>query len=69
LSNVNVKLPYDIISIIGAHKNIENESKILIATELYREGEISSGKAAELADLPFEGIHFKSQGKMHIRII
>jgi len=54
LSNVNVKLPYDIIGIIGAHKNIENESKILIATELYREGEISSGKAAELADLPFE---------------
>ncbi|KAF5422138.1 MAG: putative antitoxin, contains HTH domain [Candidatus Methanomarinus sp.] len=54
MSNVNVKLPYDIISIIGAHKNIENESKILIATELYREGEISSGKAAELADLPFE---------------
>ncbi|MCD4845572.1 MAG: UPF0175 family protein [Methanosarcinales archaeon] len=54
MSNVNVKLPYDIIGIIGAHKNIENESKILIATELYREGEISSGKAAELADLPFE---------------
>lgn len=54
LSSINVKLPYDIKSIIGAHKSIEKESRILIATELYREGEISSGKAAELADLPFE---------------
>jgi len=32
----------------------EKESRILIATELYREGEISAGKAAELADMPFE---------------
>ena len=54
MSNVNVKLPYDIKSIIGVHKNIEKESRTLIATELYREGEISSGKAAELADMPFE---------------
>ena len=54
MSNVKVKLPYDIISIIGANKSIEKESRILIATELYREGEISSGKAAELAGLPFE---------------
>jgi predicted HTH domain antitoxin len=54
LSNVKVRLPYDIIDIIGANKSIEKESRILIATELYREGEISSGKAAELAGLPFE---------------
>ena len=52
--NVNVKLPYAIKSIIGAHKSIEKESRILIATELYREGKISLGKAAELADMPFE---------------
>jgi predicted HTH domain antitoxin len=54
LSNVEVQLPYDIISIIGADKSIEKESRILIAAELYREGEISSGKAAEIAGLPFE---------------
>jgi predicted HTH domain antitoxin len=51
---VIVRLPYDIKSIIGEQKSIEKESLILIATELYREGEISVGKAAELADLPFE---------------
>jgi predicted HTH domain antitoxin len=54
LSNITVKIPSDIVDIIGVHKNIEKESRMLIATELYREGEISVGKAAELADLPFE---------------
>ncbi|MCJ7616292.1 MAG: UPF0175 family protein [Desulfobacterales bacterium] len=54
LSSVTIKLPYDIKSIIGEQKSIETESRILIATELYREGEISVGKAAELADMPFE---------------
>ena len=51
---MTVRLPYDIKSIIGEQKSIEKESLILIATELYREGEISVGKAAELADMPFE---------------
>ncbi|HYN45022.1 MAG TPA: UPF0175 family protein [Candidatus Limnocylindrales bacterium] len=54
MSTVVVRLPYEIKSIIGEQKSIEKESRILIATELYREGEISVGKAAELADLPFE---------------
>ncbi len=54
MSNITVKIPSAIVDIIGEHKNIEKESRMLIATELYREGEISVGKAAELADLPFE---------------
>ena len=54
MSTVVVRLPYEIKSIIGEQKSIEKESLILIATELYREGEISVGKAAELADMPFE---------------
>jgi predicted HTH domain antitoxin len=54
VSSVTIRLPYDIKSIIGEQKSIEKESRILIATELYREGEISAGKAAELADMPFE---------------
>lgn len=54
MSTVIVRLPYDMKSIIGEQKSIEKESLILIATELYREGEISVGKAAELADMPFE---------------
>ncbi|MCE8429774.1 MAG: UPF0175 family protein [Candidatus Methanoperedens sp.] len=54
MSTVVVRLPYEIKSIIGEQKSIEKESLILIATELYREGEISVGKAAELANMPFE---------------
>jgi predicted HTH domain antitoxin len=54
MSNITVKIPSEMVGIIGAHKDIEKESRMLIATELYREGEISVGKAAELADLPFE---------------
>jgi predicted HTH domain antitoxin len=54
LPNITVKIPSDIVDIIGEGKNIEKESRMLIATELYREGEISVGKAAELAGLPFE---------------
>jgi len=54
LSNITVEIPSDIIGIIGEHKNIEKESRMLIATELYREGEISVERAAELADLSFE---------------
>lgn len=54
MSNITIKIPHDIINVIGAHKNAEKESRLLIATELYREGEISAEKAAELASLPFE---------------
>jgi predicted HTH domain antitoxin len=54
LSNVTIKIPYDVINIIGKHKDIEKESRLLIAAELYREGEVSMGKAAEIANLPFE---------------
>lgn len=54
MSNITIKIPHDIINVIGARKNVEKESRLLIATELYREGEISVGKAAELANLPFE---------------
>jgi predicted HTH domain antitoxin len=54
LSSISVKIPSGIVGIIGKHKSIEKESRILIVTELYREGEISIGRAAELAALPFE---------------
>ena len=35
-------------------KNLENEIKLLISLELYREGKISLGKAAEIAGLSIE---------------
>jgi predicted HTH domain antitoxin len=54
LSGATIEIPQDILGIIGKHKDIEKESRMLIAAELYREGEISAGKAAELANLPYE---------------
>ncbi|MFO7966315.1 MAG: UPF0175 family protein [Archaeoglobaceae archaeon] len=48
--NVRIELPDDIISILGV-KNLNNEARLLIAIELYREGKISLGKAAEIANL------------------
>ena len=52
--SITVKIPSDVVGLIGEDKNIEKEIRMLIATELYREGKISVGKAAELANLPFE---------------
>jgi predicted HTH domain antitoxin len=54
LADIIVKIPSDIADVVGRYRNAEKESRILIATELYREGEISVGKAAELAALPSE---------------
>ena len=54
MSNITVKIPSEMVGIIGAHKDIEKESRMLIATELYREGAISAWKAVELAGLSFE---------------
>lgn len=52
--SITVKIPSEMVGIMGEHKDIEKESRMLIATELYREGAISAGKAAELAGLSFE---------------
>ena len=53
-TKILVKIPPELIEIIGKQKDIEHESKMLMATELYKEGEISVGKAAEIVGLPFE---------------
>lgn len=47
---VKVEFPSDVVKIIGA-KNFDREVKILTAIELYREGKVSLGKAAEIAEL------------------
>ena len=47
---VKLKLPGDVVSII-APRSIESEAKLLVALELYREGRVSLGKAAEIAGL------------------
>ncbi len=45
-----INLPDDIVRILGV-KNLDNEARLLIAIELYREGKISPGKSAEIANL------------------
>ncbi|WP_290899975.1 UPF0175 family protein [Ferroglobus sp.] len=47
---VGLCFPKDITKILGV-KNLEDETKLLVAIELYREGTVSLGKAAEIADL------------------
>ncbi len=56
MSKISVKVPNDISEILDlkGEKEIQSEGKLLIALELYREGRISAGKAAELADLSYD---------------
>lgn len=56
MSKISVKVPNDISEILDlkGEKEIQSEGKLLIALELYREGRISAGKAAELAGLSFD---------------
>lgn len=57
MDNVIINLYADIGSEQEKHKCVGRWLRLnfyVIATELYQEGEISSRKAAELADLPFE---------------
>ncbi|MFW6304795.1 MAG: UPF0175 family protein [Candidatus Saliniplasma sp.] len=56
MSKISVKVPNDISEILDlkGEKEIQSEGKLLIALELYREGRISAGKAAELAGISFD---------------
>ncbi len=56
MSDISVKVSKDLSDILGLEsgEDIQKESRLLIALELYREGRISAGKAAEIADLPFD---------------
>lgn len=56
MSDISVKVSKDLSDILGLEggEDIQKESRLLIALELYREGRISAGKTAEIADLPFD---------------
>ncbi len=56
MSDISVKVSEDLSDILGLEsgEDIQKESLLLIALELYREGRISAGKAAEIADIPFD---------------
>lgn len=55
MPNISVKVPKEFSDILNLRdrEEIQKESRILIAIELYREGRISAGKAAEMAGLSF----------------
>lgn len=50
---VNLPLPTDLLSIMNIHQtSLPSKLKELIVLELFREGLLSTGKAAELLDMP-----------------
>ena len=52
MSTVNVTFGQDLAAVLQAlNRPIEESARELIVLELYREGKISSGKAAELLDV------------------
>ncbi len=50
LIEVKIKIPSEVDVLVKPRK-LEDELKLLIALELYREGRVSLGKAAEIAGL------------------
>lgn len=60
---ITIELPKGLIALLSKKNiNISDKVKELTILELYREGEISSGKAAELLDMErFEFIRYASR--------
>ncbi len=50
LVEVKVRVPGEVAGLISPRK-LEDELRLLVALELYREGRVSLGKAAEIAGL------------------
>jgi len=50
LPKIVVKLPSDLAMLLKPRR-VEDEVRLLVAIELYREGRVSLGKAAEIAGL------------------
>ncbi len=50
LVEVKVKVPSEVVELVSPRK-LEDELRLLVALELYREGKVSLGKAAEIAGL------------------
>jgi predicted HTH domain antitoxin len=53
MATVNVELPADLVSAVRLDQgNVSQEAAKLIALELFREGTVSRGRAAELCGTP-----------------
>lgn len=50
LVEVKVRVPSEVAGLVSPRK-LEDELRLLVALELYREGRVSLGKAAEIAGL------------------
>ncbi len=53
---VEIKVPREFIDVLGLRdvEGLERRSRILLAVELYMEGKVSLGKAAELAGVSYD---------------
>jgi len=52
MSKVTISIPQDLARILGVRvKELPRLVKLYLATELYREGKVSLGKAAEIAEV------------------
>lgn len=53
---IEIKVPRDLIELLGLEnaKGVEKHSRLLLAVELYIDGKVSLGKAAELAGTPYD---------------
>ena len=53
---VEIRVPREFIDILGLRdvEGLERRSRMLLAVELYMEGRISLGRAAELADVSYD---------------
>ena len=69
--NVEIKVPRDLMKLLG-HEDVdalERHSKLIFAVELYNEGKVSLGKAAELADVSYDAFfHFLREKGHKIRV-
>jgi len=53
---IEIKVPRAFIEILGLNnvEGLERHSRIILAVELYIEGKVSLGRAAELAGVPYD---------------
>ena len=55
MASVNIELDQDLVAILEElHRPVQQAARELIILELYRQGELSSGKAAQLLKLERE---------------
>jgi predicted HTH domain antitoxin len=52
---VDIKVPRDLIQLLGLEDagGLEKHSRLLLAVDLYIDGKVSVGRAAELAGVPY----------------